>query len=88
MSLPKVSAPIILDDRVNSLYYRRLGYVVDRIVQLSANHQVIVFTHNIWFAVEILVRFEKMTDQSAYYNVSSDEGSVGIVEAGKGDALA
>jgi hypothetical protein len=81
-SLPMVSAPIIFDDPVNSLDYKRLHHVVDRMVKLSDTHQVIVFTHNIWFAVEILSRFEKMPKQCAYHEVTADSRRVGVVEAG------
>lgn len=81
-SLPKASAPFVFDDPVNSLDYKRLRHVVDRIVKLSETHQVVVFTHNIWFAVELLARFEKMPGQCAYHEVSSESGTVGLVEAG------
>jgi len=80
--LPKASAPIVLDDPVNSLDYRRLRHVVDRIVKLSETHQVIVFTHNIWFAVELLARFDKMREQCAYHEVSAESGAVGLIETG------
>jgi hypothetical protein len=72
----------VFDDPVNSLDYKRLEYVVSRIVQLSASRQVVVFTHNIWFAVELLARFEKTPDQCAYYDVSCTEQASGVVEAG------
>ncbi len=80
--LPKASAPIIFDDPVNSLDYKRLRHVVDRIVKLSETHQVVTFTHNIWFAVELLARFEKMPGQCAYHEVSAESGAVGLVAAG------
>jgi len=81
-SLRKTSAPIVFDDPVNSLDYKRLQYVVDRIVSLSATRQVVVFTHNIWFATELLSRFDKATADCTYYGVSDLDGAVGIVNKG------
>ncbi len=80
--LHRTTAPIIFDDPVNSLDYKRLQYVVDRIVELSKARQVIVFTHNIWFATELLARFEKTTNDCNYYGVAEVEGSTGIVTRG------
>ena len=61
--LPNLIAPIVFDDPVNSLDYKRLRYVVDRIVALSEERQIVVFTHNIWFTAELLNRFEKAPPQ-------------------------
>jgi hypothetical protein len=81
-ALRNSTTPIVLDDPVTSLDHRRLEYVVDRLVSLSEKHQVIVFTHDIWFAVELLARFEKATDGCTYYNVSESGGTFGIVNQG------
>jgi hypothetical protein len=81
-SLHRTTAPIVFDDPVNSLDYKRLQYVVDRIVELSATRQVLVFTHNIWFATEILSRFEKTTSDCNYYGVSEVGGAKGVVNRG------
>ncbi len=81
-TLRKTSAPIIFDDPVNSLDYKRLQHVVDRIVSLSAARQVVVFTHNIWFAAELLARFDKMPTECTYYGVSELDGAVGVVNKG------
>lgn len=80
--LHRTTAPVVFDDPVNSLDYKRLQYVVDRVVELSATRQVIVFTHNIWFATEILSRFEKTTADCAYYGVSEAGETKGIVNRG------
>jgi AAA domain len=67
------SAPIIFDDPVNSLDHRRLQEVADRIAALVATRQVVVFTHNIWLATELLARFEKRPQECSYFMVSDDE---------------
>jgi wobble nucleotide-excising tRNase len=62
----KPPAPVIFDDPINSLDYKRLAEVVDRIAVLSETRQVIVFTHNIWFTTELLARFEKRPQDCSY----------------------
>jgi hypothetical protein len=56
--------------------------VVDRIVKLSGRRQVIVFTHNVWFAIELLNRFEKDKDRCSYYDIAEDGGVFGIITGG------
>ena len=80
--LRKKSSPIVFDDPVNSLDYRRLKNVVDRIVALSRTRQVIIFTHNIWFATEMLSRFDSDKDGCSYYDIYADEGAKGIISGG------
>ena len=80
-SLRQIPAPLIFDDPVNSLDYRRIGEVSGRIAALAEERQVIVFTHNIWLAVELLSRFEEKREACAYYRVS-DEGGKGTIVKG------
>ncbi|MFT3862349.1 AAA family ATPase [Micropruina sp.] len=47
-------APLIFDDPVTSLDYRRLDEVAARIQGLAETHQVIVLTHNIMFASALI----------------------------------
>ena len=68
-------APIIFDDPVNSLDHRRLHEVADRIARLAATRQVVLFTHNIWLATELLARFEKRIGECSYFLVSDDASS-------------
>jgi len=78
----KPSAPVIFDDPINSLDYKRMAEVVGRIVALSETRQVIVFTHNIWFTTELLARFEKRPQDCSYYDVARDGAKIGIVSKG------
>lgn len=78
-ALKQDKSPIILDDPVTSLDHKRLQHVVDRLVALSQEHQVIVFTHDIWFAAELLARFEKEPSACTFYDVISEDGRVGCV---------
>lgn len=72
-------APIVFDDPVNSLDYRRIHEVADRIARLAADRQVIVLTHNIWFATELLSRFEKKKDRCTYYGITDEPGKGHVV---------
>lgn len=80
-ALRLIPAPIIFDDPVNSLDYRRIHEVAGRIAQLADARQVVVFTHSIWLATELLDRFEKDKSRCKYYSVT-DDGGKGIVVAG------
>ena len=78
-SLRTGSAPIIFDDPVTSLDDRRLHEVVRRITDLSQHHQVVVFTHNMWFASELLAVFEGHPADCDYYRVAESAGLKGVV---------
>jgi recombinational DNA repair ATPase RecF len=78
----KPPAPVIFDDPINSLDYRRMAEVVNRIVSLSETRQVIVFTHNIWFTTELLARFEKRPQDCSYFDVAREGTKIGIVSKG------
>ena len=78
--MPQTNAPVVFDDPVNSLDYKRLQYVVDRIVGLCSDRQVVVFTHNIWFTAELLMRFEKKPGDCKYYEVTREDETAGKIE--------
>lgn len=81
-SLKRDKSSIVLDDPVNSLDHKRLQHVVDRLVALSRDRQVIVFTHDIWFAAELLARFEREPKECAFFDVTSEDGRIGVVARG------
>ena len=80
------SAPIVFDDPVNSLDHRRLQEVSDRIAALVPTCQVVVFTHDIWLATELLARFDKRPQECVYYMVSDDQtmGAIGKIDRAAG----
>ena len=86
-TLRRSSTPLVLDDPVTSLDYKRLQYVVDRLVELSATRQVVVFTHNIWFTMELLGRFDKNRNACTYFDVSEDGLDRGVVSMGDSPRL-
>ncbi len=76
------SVPVIFDDPVSSLDHRRIGEVARRIGDLASNHQVVVFTHDIWLVTHLLEIFEK-SNRCVYYQVTDDRGK-GTVTVGTG----
>jgi energy-coupling factor transporter ATP-binding protein EcfA2 len=74
------SSPVVFDDPITSMDYRRIHEVSDRIIALSEHRQVIVFTHNIWFAAELLAKAEKQNLK--YYDIRLEGSEVGVVTAG------
>lgn len=81
-SLRRRASPVIFDDPVTSLDYKRLQYVVDRLVQIARTRQVVVFTHNIWFTMELLGRYDDEKDACAYYDVSDSGEQRGLISRG------
>jgi cation transport regulator ChaC/energy-coupling factor transporter ATP-binding protein EcfA2 len=73
------SSPVVFDDPITSMDYRRIHEVCDRIVALSEDHQIIVFTHNIWFAAELLSKADKKNWK--YYDIRMEAGDAGVVTA-------
>jgi len=73
------SSPVVFDDPITSMDYRRIHEVCDRIVALAGDHQIIVFTHNIWFAAELLGKADKKNWK--YYDIRLEGGDAGVVTA-------
>ena len=59
--------------------YRRIHEVCDRVVALANDHQVIVFTHNIWFAAELLAKADKK--KWKYYDIRSESEDSGVISS-------
>lgn len=68
-------APLIFDDPVTSLDYRRLNEVGARIQHLANTHQVVVLTHNIMFTSALLAGRQNKTHRVKVYEVR-DGGKV------------
>lgn len=71
------SSPVVFDDPITSMDYRRIHEVCDRVVALAAEHQVIIFTHNIWFAAELLSKADKKNWK--YYDIRLEGSDAGVV---------
>jgi ABC-type hemin transport system ATPase subunit len=73
------SSPVVFDDPITSMDYRRIHEVCDRVIALAADHQIIVFTHNIMFAAELLGKADKK--KWKYYDIRLEGGDAGVVTA-------
>jgi hypothetical protein len=78
--LAGITAPIIFDDPVSSLDHRRIREVAERIAGLAKDHQVIVFTHDILLATNLLALFEK-SKRCAYFQVTDEVGKGEVARA-------
>jgi DNA repair ATPase RecN len=80
------TGPIVFDDPVSSLDHLRLDEVASRVARLVDSRQVIVFTHSILLATQLLDKFEKRKDACVYYTVTDDETKAvkGRVDRGSG----
>jgi energy-coupling factor transporter ATP-binding protein EcfA2 len=78
--LAGITAPVIFDDPVSSLDHRRVNEVAQRIANLAADNQVIVFTHDILFTAKLLSLFEK-SKRCSYFQVTDEEGKGKVTRA-------
>lgn len=78
--LAGITAPVIFDDPVSSLDHRRIHEVSQRIAALADDNQVIVFTHDIFFATALLSLFEK-SKRCTYFHVTDEDGKGEVTPA-------
>lgn len=78
--LAGITAPVIFDDPVSSLDHRRINEVAQRIASLAHDNQVIVFTHDIFFATTLLALFEK-SKRCSYFQVTDEDGKGKVARA-------
>jgi energy-coupling factor transporter ATP-binding protein EcfA2 len=75
----ETKAPLVFDDPVTSLDYRRLDEVASRIQQLAETHQVIVLTHNIMFASALISARQNKKQRAKIYEVRDGGNIKGIL---------
>lgn len=75
----ETKAPLVFDDPVTSLDYRRLDEVAARIQQLAETHQVIVLTHNIMFASALISVRQNKKMRAKIYEVRDGGATKGIL---------
>lgn len=75
----ETKAPVVFDDPVTSLDYRRLDEVAARIQQLAETHQVIVLTHNIMFASALIAARQNKKLRAKIYEVRDGGATKGIL---------
>lgn len=80
VQLAGANAPIVFDDPVSSLDYRRVREVAQRIASLAEHNQVIVFTHDIFFTTTLLSYFEK-SKRCRYFHITDENGKGRVTQA-------
>lgn len=78
-TVSRPGSPLVFDDPVTSLDYRRLEAVAARLRDLSDHRQVVVFTHDVWFASVLLDPDGLNKDRVRYWDVAQTEEGVGVV---------
>lgn len=78
--LAGISAPVIFDDPVSSLDHRRINEVAQRIASLADATQVIVFTHDIFFATTLL-NLMASTKRCSYFQITDEDGKGHVTRA-------
>lgn len=85
LQLDNIKAPVIFDDPVNSLDHRIIDEVVKRLIELSKQRQVIVFTHSILLLHSFIQQSELDHHKQAgvlfeFHRVKSNFGTTGILD--------
>ena len=82
LQLDNIKAPVIFDDPVNSLDHNIIDDVARRLLKLSKERQVIIFTHSV-LLFNSLLYFSKQTSFKAliakFYNCKNDCDETGII---------
>ncbi|MFH5230818.1 AAA family ATPase [Antrihabitans spumae] len=78
--LAGITAPVIFDDPVSSLDHRRINEVAQRVALLADDNQVIVFTHDIFFATTLLSLFET-SKRCVYLQITDEDGKGQVTRA-------
>lgn len=85
LQLDSTKAPIIFDDPVNSLDHRIIDEVVKRLIELSKQRQVVVFTHSILLLHSFIQQAELDHHKQAvisfmFHRVKENFGVTGILD--------
>ena len=85
LQLDNISAPVIFDDPVNSLDHRIIDEVGKRLIELSKQRQVIIFTHSILLLHSLLQQKDLETNKQAgvkfeFYKLKNNFGITGILD--------
>jgi DNA repair ATPase RecN len=86
LQLDNIKAPVIFDDPVNSLDHNIIDDVARRLIKLSSERQVVIFTHSVLLFNSFLHLSELATNkvlQCEFYNTSNNFGETGFITDGK-----
>lgn len=82
LQLDNIKAPVIFDDPVNSLDHRIIDSFAKRVIRLSEQRQVVIFTHSVLLFNSLLYlskqpNFKQMNYK--FYNAQKDYDFVGVI---------
>jgi energy-coupling factor transporter ATP-binding protein EcfA2 len=85
LQLDNIKAPIVFDDPVNSLDHRIIDEVGKRLIELSKQRQVIIFTHSILFLHSLIQQSEldhhkQVNIQFIFHRVKENFGTTGLLD--------
>jgi wobble nucleotide-excising tRNase len=85
LQLDNTKAPVIFDDPVNSLDHRIIDEVVKRLIELSKQRQVVIFTHSILLLHSFIQQSELDHHKQAgvtfmFHRVKDNFGTTGILD--------
>lgn len=85
LQLDNIKAPVIFDDPVNSLDHRIIDEVGKRLIELSKQRQVIIFTHSILLLHSLIQQSKLATNRQAnvdfkFHKVKNNFGITGILD--------
>ncbi|MCX2474644.1 AAA family ATPase [Pedobacter sp. MC2016-05] len=85
LDLDNTKAPVVFDDPVNSLDHNIIDDVAIRLIKLSKNRQVVIFTHSILLLNSLLQQSKLPTNAQqgidfTFYAVKNNFGDTGILD--------
>lgn len=82
LQLDNSNSPVIFDDPVNSLDHLIIDDVARRLIKLSKDRQVVIFTHSVLLFNSIMYFSKQPTFKSQsykFYNVKEEYGKTGVI---------
>jgi hypothetical protein len=80
LQLDNIKAPVIFDDPVNSLDHNIIDDVAKRLLKLSAERQVVIFTHSILLFYNLLCLSKEQKLDCKFYNSKKEYDQIGIIK--------
>ncbi|BAV94729.1 AAA family ATPase [Ichthyobacterium seriolicida] len=83
LQLDPTNAPVVFDDPVNSFDHIIIDDFAERLVELSSDRQIVVFTHSILLYNKFLDIKLEATTAIQLYNVTQQYGKTGVLSEGE-----
>ncbi|CAM4417727.1 AAA domain-containing protein [Pedobacter westerhofensis] len=77
--LSGINKGIIFDDPVNSLDEKRKSHIAERLIEESANRQIVVFTHDLVFVSQLITYCQDNNKQHICHWIEQRDGKPGYI---------